>query len=94
MDMDEDDDEEDEQDQENARPTPILFLPTIPTSQPAAVLEGLFGAYEGFKEVRVVAERGVAFVEYESGPMALVAKEKVEGVVVGGVKVKVSFSQI
>lgn len=42
----------------------ILFLERLEGSVSEAFLGNIFGLYPGFKEVRLVSEKGVAFIEY------------------------------
>ena len=51
----------------------ILFADGLDTSLTEHVLSHLFGLYAGFKEVRLIQEKGVAFIEYASPQEAAVA---------------------
>lgn len=42
----------------------ILFIEKIPKNVKQEKLEDIFGAYTGLLEVRLIAEKGYAFVEY------------------------------
>src|SRR5690606_10647806 len=55
-------------------PNKVLFLQNLPHETTAETLSGLFGRFEGFKEVRMVPGRkGIAFVEYENNDGAISA---------------------
>ncbi|CAG8529256.1 1559_t:CDS:2 [Scutellospora calospora] len=57
-------------------PNNILFLQNLPGDITGAVLTALFEQYSGFKEVRSIhPAKGIAFVEYDSEPQAMIAKE-------------------
>lgn len=43
-----------------------LFISDLPLDLHSSALEQLFASTPGLKEIRLVRERGVAFVEYES----------------------------
>ena len=42
----------------------ILFLERLEDSITESLLSGIFGLYNGFKEVRLISEKGVAFIEF------------------------------
>ncbi|CAG8656854.1 3017_t:CDS:2 [Acaulospora morrowiae] len=57
-------------------PNNILFLQNLPSDITGAVLTALFEQYPGFKEVRSIhPAKGIAFVEYDNEPQAMIAKE-------------------
>ncbi|CAB4485060.1 unnamed protein product [Rhizophagus irregularis] len=57
-------------------PNNILFLQNLPNDITGAVLTTFFGQYSGFKEVRSIhPAKGIAFVEYDTEPQAMIAKE-------------------
>ncbi|CAG8488645.1 680_t:CDS:2 [Dentiscutata heterogama] len=57
-------------------PNNILFLQNLPSDITGAILTSLFEQYPGFKEVRSIhPAKGIAFVEYDSEPQAMIAKE-------------------
>jgi len=65
-------------------PNKILFLQNLPDSISLDILDGIFGSFEGFKEVRLVPGRkGIAFVEYENEAGAISAKENTGGMTLG-----------
>ena len=51
----------------------ILFIEKIPKNVKQEKLEDIFGAYNGFVEVRLISEKGFAFVEYLSDDYAAYA---------------------
>ncbi|RHZ85453.1 hypothetical protein Glove_65g81 [Diversispora epigaea] len=57
-------------------PNNILFLQNLPDDITASTLIALFEQYPGFKEVRSIhPAKGIAFVEYDNEPQAMIAKE-------------------
>ena len=65
-------------------PNKILFLQNLPEDYDVDSLSSIFGAFEGFKEVRLVPGRkGIAFVEYDAEAGAISAKERTAGMVLG-----------
>ncbi|KAF3935489.1 hypothetical protein ABW19_dt0200253 [Dactylella cylindrospora] len=65
-------------------PNKILFLQNLPDNATLDILNGIFGSFEGFKEVRLVPGRkGIAFVEYENEAGAISAKENTQGMALG-----------
>ncbi|RPB29384.1 small nuclear ribonucleo protein U [Terfezia boudieri ATCC MYA-4762] len=65
-------------------PNKVLFLQKLPADTNQEMLSGLFGRFDGFKEVRMVPGRkGIAFVEYEHQEGAISAKEAMAGAVLG-----------
>ena len=51
---------------EHIPPSNVLMATGLPDSVQKSDLEPLFSSYPGFKEVRLVPGRGVAFVEFET----------------------------
>ncbi|KAI0970284.1 RNA recognition domain-containing protein [Xylaria arbuscula] len=65
-------------------PNKILFVQNLPDDYDIEALTGIFGRYEGFREVRLVPGRkGIAFIEYEAEAGAITAKENTAGMAVG-----------
>jgi RNA recognition motif-containing protein len=65
-------------------PNKILFVQNLPEDMDVDALTGIFGRFEGFKEVRLVpGRRGIAFVEYEQETGAISAKENTSGLALG-----------
>ncbi|KAK4462793.1 putative small nuclear ribonucleoprotein [Cladorrhinum samala] len=61
-------------------PNRILFVQNLPDDFDKDALTGIFGRFEGFREVRTVPGRsGIAFVEYEAEAGAITAKENTAG---------------
>jgi hypothetical protein len=57
-------------------------------------LTGIFGRYEGFREVRMVpGRRGIAFIEYETETGAISAKENTAGMTLGEQVMKVTYQR-
>jgi RNA recognition motif-containing protein len=75
-------------------PNTTLFLRDLPEDTDADTLSGLFGRFDGFKEVRMVpGRRGIAFVEFETLEGAISAKEGMGGMVLGDNIVKVTYQR-
>ncbi|KAI4140424.1 MAG: hypothetical protein LQ340_007872 [Diploschistes diacapsis] len=69
-------------------PNKILFIQNLPDHYDVESLTSVFGAFEGFREVRLVPGRkGIAFVEYEAEAGAISAKERTSGMSLGDGKV-------
>ncbi|CAK7198164.1 hypothetical protein SEUCBS139899_000822 [Sporothrix eucalyptigena] len=64
-------------------PNKTLFVQNLPRDIDIDRLTEIFGRFEGFREVRVVPGRGLAFVEYEAEPGAIAAKENTAGMLLG-----------
>lgn len=65
-------------------PNKILFVQNIPEDVSVDQLTTIFGAFEGFREVRTVPGRkNIAFVEYEAEAGAISAKESTAGMALG-----------
>ncbi|RYP02597.1 hypothetical protein DL764_005723 [Monosporascus ibericus] len=61
-------------------PNKILFVQNLPDDYDIEALTGIFGRFEGFREVRLVPGRkGIAFIEYEAEAGAITAKENTAG---------------
>ncbi|KAJ4301617.1 hypothetical protein N0V90_003710 [Kalmusia sp. IMI 367209] len=61
---------------EYVRPNKTLFVQNIPYEIEESDLTTIFEHFEGFKEVRYVKLRAVAFVEFENEQYAITAKEQ------------------
>lgn len=46
-------------------PNSVLFLENLSMETNLHELEHLFRQYQGFREIRAILKRGIAFVEYE-----------------------------
>jgi U2 small nuclear ribonucleoprotein B'' len=57
----------------------VLFLERLESAVSEDCLEDLFGLYPGFKEVRLISEKGVAFVEFYEAASASVALAGLNG---------------
>lgn len=80
---------------EYVRPNKTLFLQNIPKDVDEETLSDIFERFEGFKEVRLVSVRAVAFAEFENEGFAIKAKEATSGMPVGreGVAMKVTYQR-
>jgi len=66
-------------------PNKILFVQNLPDDFDVEALTGIFGRFEGFREVRLVpGRRGIAFVEYDAEAGAITAKENTAGMALEG----------
>ncbi|KAI5785204.1 U1 small nuclear ribonucleoprotein usp102 [Pyronema domesticum] len=75
-------------------PNTTLFLRDLPDDTEAETLNGLFGRFEAFKEVRMVPGRkGIAFVEFDTLDGAISAKEGMGGMLLGENVVKVTYQR-
>lgn len=63
--------------EENLEPNNVLFIENLPKDieKSTELIENLFSNYEGFKRLKLVGEKGVGFVEYETIEQATVAKD-------------------
>ncbi|KAJ9155068.1 RNA recognition domain-containing protein [Pleurostoma richardsiae] len=66
-------------------PNKILFVQNLPDDYDVDALTGIFGRFDGFREVRLVpGRRGIAFVEYDAEAGAITAKENTAGMALNG----------
>ena len=56
----------------------ILFLEKVPKNVKQEALEEIFGMYNGYIEVRVIQDKGLAFVEYLTDEYAAYALNDVK----------------
>ncbi len=57
----------------------ILFVEDLPSYIDQDILNEIFGSYQGFLEVRLIAAKGVAFVEFAEEFQAMVALNELNG---------------
>ncbi|KAI1382439.1 RNA-binding domain-containing protein [Hypoxylon crocopeplum] len=76
-------------------PNKILFVQNLPDDyHDIEALTGVFGRFEGFREVRLVPGRkGIAFIEYEAEAGAITAKENIAGMQLGDKFIKVTYQR-
>ncbi|KAI1383608.1 RNA-binding domain-containing protein [Hypoxylon trugodes] len=76
-------------------PNKILFVQNLPDDyHDIEALSGVFGRFEGFREVRLVPGRkGIAFIEYEAEAGAITAKENTAGMALGEKFIKVTYQR-
>ncbi|KAI1205876.1 RNA-binding domain-containing protein [Annulohypoxylon truncatum] len=76
-------------------PNKILFVQNVPDDyHDIEALTGIFGRFEGFREVRLVPGRkGIAFIEYEAEAGAITAKENTAGMSLGDKFIKVTYQR-
>lgn len=77
------------------RPNKTLFLQNIPRDVDEDDLTAVFERFEGFKEVRLVSVRSVAFAEFENEQFAIAAKEATANTPIGaeGKPMKVTYQR-
>jgi U2 small nuclear ribonucleoprotein B'' len=68
---------------EYVRPNKTLFLQQIASDIKEDDLTAIFERFDGFREVRYVAVRGVGFAEYENEQFAITAKEATNNMPLG-----------
>ncbi|KAF2645259.1 U2 small nuclear ribonucleoprotein B [Massarina eburnea CBS 473.64] len=80
---------------EYVRPNKTLFLQNLPRDVDEESLSAIFERFEGFKEVRHVQVRGVAFAEFENEQFAITAKEATANTPIGaeGRQMKVTYQR-
>ncbi|RYN43205.1 hypothetical protein AA0113_g10461 [Alternaria arborescens] len=80
---------------EYVRPNKTLFLQNIPRDVDEEDLTTIFERFEGFKEVRLVSVRAVAFAEFENEQFAITAKEATANTPIGaeGKPMKVTYQR-
>ncbi|KAF1956002.1 U2 small nuclear ribonucleo protein B [Byssothecium circinans] len=80
---------------EYVRPNKTLFLQNLPRDADEDSLTAIFDRFEGFKEVRHVQVRGVAFAEFENEAFAITAKEATANTPIGaeGRQMKVTYQR-
>ncbi|KAF2032726.1 RNA-binding domain-containing protein [Setomelanomma holmii] len=80
---------------EYVRPNKTLFLQNIPRDVDEDDLTTIFERFEGFKEVRLVSVRSVAFAEFENEQFAITAKEATANTPIGaeGKPMKVTYQR-
>ncbi|CBX93810.1 hypothetical protein LEMA_P034840.1 [Plenodomus lingam JN3] len=80
---------------EYVRPNKTLFLQNIPRDVDEETLTNVFERFEGFKEVRLVSVRSVAFAEFENEQFAITAKEATANTPIGaeGKPMKVTYQR-
>ena len=75
-------------------PNKILFVQNVPDEYDIDALTGVFGRFDGFREIRLVpGRRGIAFVEYDAEQGAITAKENTAGMSLGDVPIKVTYQR-
>ena len=70
-----------------------LFVEGITKQTPTAALNDLFSSFPGFKEVRHITEKMVAFIEFEGEYQAGVALRERQGAMVEGSQIRVSYAK-
>jgi len=79
---------------QNNPPNKMLFVQNIPDGISELVLQTLFDKFPGFKEVRLVQGKNVAFVEYQTDVQSSVAMSELQSFKIDeGHKLVVSFQK-
>lgn len=78
---------------ENLPPNKLLLVQGLPKDITRDELVDIFDKYNGFVEVRLVAVRGVAFVEYERDEDAIPVKEKLSNLTIRDSKPIVNYAK-
>lgn len=74
-------------------PNKLLLLQNLPPGIQSQTLEDIYEKYNGFIEVRLVAIRRVAFVEFRNEEDAIKAKEETAGLKLDGSDVVVNYAK-
>lgn len=69
---------------EYVRPNKVLFLQNLPKDCDEEQLTSIFERYAGFKEMRYLAIKSIAFATFENEQSAIVAKEATLNMPIGG----------
>lgn len=78
---------------DNLPPNKLMLLQNLPSGIQSQQIEDVYSKFKGFVEVRLVAPRRLAFVEYETDEDAIVAKEGTQGLVLEEHNVKVTYAK-
>lgn len=78
---------------ENLPPNKILLIQDLPKEVTQDELVEIFDKFNGFVEVRLVAVRGVAFVEYEEDQDAIPVKEQLSDLTIRDSKPIINFAK-
>lgn len=78
---------------DNTPPNKILLIQDLPADTTREDLSEVFSKHVGFVEIRLVAVRRVAFVEFESEKTAIPAKEQNQGLTIREQKVSVNYAK-
>ncbi len=74
-------------------PNRMLFVEGLPSTVLPDEIEFLFALSPGYIETRVVAARGVAFVEFDTDHSASVAMNKLQGKEMNGTKITINYAR-
>ncbi|EFC46330.1 predicted protein [Naegleria gruberi] len=82
--------------EENLVPSSVLFIENLPrdVEKSSELLETLFNNYDGYKKLRLVGEKGVAFVEYETIEQATSAREGLQSWKIKQQPMRISFKKM
>jgi U1 small nuclear ribonucleoprotein A len=78
---------------EEALPHKILFVQGLGEKVEPGVLQALFSQFPGFREVRTVEAKGIAFVDYDSEPLAGAALAGLQGFKLDGEPITVTYAK-
>jgi U2 small nuclear ribonucleoprotein B'' len=74
-------------------PNKVLVLRDLPADYGKDNLTAIFRRFAGFKEIRMVPSRNIAFAEYEDEGAASAAREATKSMELGGQGIKVTFQR-
>lgn len=80
-------------DLQNVPPNKILLIQELPNDITSDELTSVFESYKGFVQVRLVAVKRVAFIDFENEQDATVAKDENMDLTIREVKAQVSYAK-
>lgn len=80
-------------DLQNVPPNKILLIQELPNDITSEELTSVFESYKGFVQVRLVAVKRVAFIDFENEQDATVAKDENMDLTIREVKAQVSYAK-
>jgi len=79
--------------QQQVLPNNILFVENLTPTVTADMLETVFAQYPGYREVRMIPTKRVAFVEYEDDFKAGLAMSSLNGNKLGDYQLQISYAK-
>ena len=74
-------------------PHKILLVQNLPEDITNDVMQAVFGRFAGFRDIRMVPGRNLAFVEYTDDAAAMEAKESTNGVTISEQQLRVTYGK-
>ncbi|CEL93181.1 unnamed protein product [Vitrella brassicaformis CCMP3155] len=74
-------------------PNNMLFVENLPEDCTDTMLTAIFAQFGGFQEVRLIAGRRVAFVDYDTEVQATFAMNGLQGKELNGLSMKISYAR-